>query len=241
MEITAGAWHFTYVSWNIGIDFIKWGFPFASLIEPTDDNYLNSFNQYTNSIIKKVMYYRGKPSQRMLVKGHFLIATNTLQKRFPDARFFTVVRDPLEHFQSFINFIMIISADGPPSNELLLPPIGWKQVCEYVIYTQIPFCEQEMLFYDQSDDKKLAIPFKMYVNKLNDVLQTIYSFCNIPIPTTNVITTLQTTHDCTNRKASYNLKFNRSLSDLGIDVEKLKEHLTMYAQWLENLDKKLNL
>ena len=160
MEITAGAWHFTYVTWNMGIDFMKWGFPFAPLTEPTNDHYLNSFNQYTDSIMKKVMYHRGKPSQRMLVKGHFLIATNALQKRYPDAKFFTVVRDPLERFQSFINFIMIISADGPPCNELLLPPISWKQVCEFVINTQIPFCEQEMLFYNQSDDKKLAIPLK---------------------------------------------------------------------------------
>ena len=72
----------------------------------------------------------------------------------------------------------------------------------------------------------------MYVNKLNDVLQTIYSFCNISMPATDAITTLQTTHDRTNRIASYNPKFDRNLSDLRIDIEKLKEHLTMYTQWL---------
>ena len=100
-----------------------------------------------------------------------------------------------------------------------------------------------MLFYDRSDDKRLAIPFTMYVNKLNDTLQMVYSFCNIQMPThvsSNAIAAQNTTHDRTNRKASYNPEFNRSLSDLGIDPEKLKERLTGYIQWIENLDKKLN-
>ena len=126
----------------------------------------------------------------------------------------------------------------------LFTPIPWKVIREFAIYTEIPYCEQEMLFYDCSDDKKLAIPFTMYVNKLNDTLQTIYSFCNTQVPTLampNAITALKTIHDRTSRRASYNPKFNRSLSDLGIDEEKLKEQLTRYTQWLENLDKKLNL
>ena len=241
-DVIAGNWHFIYVSWYLGIDFMKWGFPFALCAEPTDDQYLNSFYQFTTSIMKKVLHHRGRPSQRMLVKGHFLIAANGLQQRFPDAKFFTVVRQPLDRFQSFINFMATVSADGPPRRQFLLSPIPWKVIREFVIHTQISYCKEEMLFYDHSDDKKLAIPFTMYVNKLNDTLQIIYSFCNIRVPTltmSNAITAMKTTHDRTNRKASYNPKFNRSLSDLGIDEEKLKEHLTRYTQWLETLDKKL--
>ena len=113
-DVIVGTWHFTVVSWYMGIDFMKWGFPFAPLKEPTDDQYLNIFYQFTTSIMKKVVYHRGKPLQHMLVKGHFLIAANGLQQHFPHAKFFTVVREPLECFQSFINFIATVLADGPP-------------------------------------------------------------------------------------------------------------------------------
>lgn len=240
-DVIVGAWHFSYLSWYMGIDFMKWGFPFAPLTEPTDENYLKIFYEFTHSIMKKVVYCRGRSSQHVLVKGHFLIAANGLQQRFPDAKFFTVVREPLDRFQSLINFMAIISADGPPRKDYLLSPMPWKTLCEFAIHTQIPYCKQEMSFYDQSDDNKLVIPFTMYVNKLNDTLQTIYSFCDIQVSTlvtSNAITAQTTTHDRKNRKASYNPKFNRSLSDLGLDEEKLKEHLTKYIQWIQNLDKK---
>lgn len=242
-DVIAGTWHFTYLSWYMGTDFMKWGFPFASLTEPTDSHYVKSFCEFTDSIMKKVVYHRGIPSQHVLVKGHFLIAANDLQQRYPNAKFFTIVREPLSRFQSSINFMMTISADGPPNRDYLLSPVSWKVVSEFVIHTQIPYCEQEILFYDKSNNNKLAIPFMMYVNKLSKTIQAIYSFCNIPLPTlvmSNAVTAQKTTHDRTNRKASYNPKFNRSLSSLGIDEEKLKEHLIRYIQWIESLDKRLN-
>lgn len=240
-DVIFGAWHYTYLSWYMGINFMKWGFPLASLTEPTDNQYLKSLYEFTDSVMKKVVYHRGRPSQRVLVKGHFLIAAKGLQQCFPDAKFFTVAREPVNRFQSFINFMVTISFDGPPRIDYL-SPVPWKVVCQFVVHTQIPYCEQEMLFYDQSDDKRLAIPFTMFVNKLNNTLQTVYSFCNIQAPVlvlSNAIIAQRTTHDRTNRKASYNPKFNRSLSELGIDEEKLKEHLKRYIQWIKSLDKKL--
>ena len=242
-EVTVGSWHFLYLSMYMGSDFMKWGFPSSPISGPTDYHFVKSYYEFTDSVIKKVVYHRGRPSQRVLIKGHFLIAANGLQQRFPDAKFFTTVREPLGRFQSFINFIATVLAEGPPRRSDYLTPVSWKVLRKSVVHTQIPYCEQEMLFYDQSNDKRLAIPFTMYVNKLNETLQTIYSFCNIQMPThmsSNAITAQNTTHDRTNRKASYNPEFNRSLSDLGIDPEKLKEHLTRYIQWIETLDKKFN-
>jgi len=242
-EVIAGTWHFSYLSWHMGFDFMKWGFLFAPLTEPTDDQFAKKFREFTDSIMKKVMYHRGRPSQRMFVKGHFLIAANHLQQRYSKAKFFTIVREPLDRFQSLINFMMTVSSYGPPKKTYLLSRVTWKVICKFVIHTQILYCEQELLFYDQSKDNKLAIPFTMYVNKLSDTLQMVYNFCNIQMPTpvmSNAIIAQTTTHDRTSRKASYDPKFNRSLSSLGIDEGKLKEHLTKYIQWIENLDKRLN-
>lgn len=241
-DIIVGTWHFSYLSWYLGIDFMKWGFPFAKLKEPTDEQYLKSFHEFTDSIMKKVVYHRGRSSQHVLIKGHFLIAVNGLQERFPDAKFFTVIREPLDRFQSFMNFLATISADGPPRKDCLLSPVTWKVTCKFVIHTQIPYCEQEMLFYEQSNEKRLAIPFTMYVNNLKDTLQTIYSFCNMQAPIlviSNAVTAQNTTHDRRSRKASYNPKFNRALPDLGIDEEKLKGHLIRYSQWIQKLEKEL--
>ena len=90
--------------------------------------------------------------------------------------------------------------------------------------------------------KKTGLSFHLpctYVNNLNATLQSVYSFCGITIPDRVVseATRLQnTTHDCTERRASYDPNFNRSLTSLGVDEEKVKEHLTEYFEWIDQLE-----
>ena len=79
----------------------------------------------------------------------------------------------------------------------------------------------------------LAIPFTMYVNNLSTTLRQIYSFCNIPIPDhvlSKAIKLQNTSHDLTKLRASYDLYLNRSLTSLGVDEDKVKEHLTEYIE-----------
>ena len=86
---------------------------------------------------------------------------------------------------------------------------------------------------------KLVIPFTMYVNNLSVALQCIYSFCDTPIPdhvVSKAIKLQSTTHDRTKRRASYDPNFNRSLTSLGVDEEKVKEHLTKYIEWVDQLE-----
>lgn len=239
LEIVAGAWHHTYLAWYLGYSFMKWGFPFSAIKEPVDEQFPKSLFDFIEHVMKKVMYSRGKPSQCMLVKGHFLKLAGALKHRYPNARFFTVVRKPEERFHSFINFMMTISVDGPPAKDYALMPVSWKVLRDYVIYTQTSYCEEEMLFYEQSKDKKLVIPFNMYVNDLNATLQSIYSFCNLSMPadvSSNVAVTQSTTHNRQKRRESYDPLLNRSMCSLGVVEEKLNESLAEYNQWIIQLE-----
>lgn len=239
LEIVAGAWHHTYLAWFLGFSFMKWGFPFSAINEPVDEQFCKSLESFIDHVMKKVMYNRGRPSQRMLVKGHFLKLADKLEHDYPNAKFFTVARKPQERFQSFINFMMIICIDGPPCKDYALMPASWKVLRDYVIYTQSSFCEQEMSFYEQSKDNKLVIPFSMYVSDLSATLQSIYSFCNISMPTdlsSNVVEMQSTTHNRQKRRESYDPQLNRSLDSLGVNIEKLDENLAKYNQWIMQLE-----
>lgn len=242
-EIVAGAWHHTYLAWYLGYSFMKWGFPFSAIEEPVDEQFCKSLLDFINLMMKKVMYSRGKSSQRMLMKGHFLKLASALEHHYPNAKFFTVVRKPQERFHSFINFMMTISTDGPPSKDYALMPVSWQVLRNYVIYTQTAFCKQEMSFYEQSKDKKLVIPFSTYVSNLNDTLQSIYSFCNLSIPTdvlSNIAIMQGTVHNRQKRRESYNPLLNRSLDSLGVVEEKLNESLAEYNQWIMQLEESKN-
>ena len=209
-----GVWHINLFSWYLGSAFFNWGFSYAKLQEPIDEKFYGSFLLFTNHVMKKVIYLRGSPKQRALLKGHFLLAAEALKQQYPNAKFFVVVRQPLDRFQSNINLLKVMSTDGPHSKVWRLFPPSWKVIRDYVISTQIPYCEQEMSFYKDGQVNRLAIPFAVYVNNLSATLRSIYSFCNIPIPdhvVSKAVRLQKTTHDRTKLKVNYHPDFNKSL------------------------------
>ena len=232
-------WHLNLFSWCLGSSFFNWGYSYAKLQEPIDENfYAYSFLFFTNHAIRKVMYLRGSPKQRVLLKGHFLLAADLLKQQYPKAKFFAVLRQPLDRLQSHINLLKVISADGPLTKVYYLFPPSWKVICKHIISTQIPYCKQEMLFYKNDQENRLVIPFTLYVTNLSATLQHIYSFCNIPIPdhvVSRAIKLQNTSHD--RSRLNYHPNFNRSLSSLGVDEKKVKEHLTEYIEWVNCLEK----
>ena len=185
------------------------------------------------------MYHRGTPTQRALVKGHFLMVANELAQRYKGAKFFTVVREPLDRFKSSINFAKVVDVLERDGFGYPICPMSWKVARDYVVDTQIAYCKEEKSFYEESQGNKLVIPFNKYVNNLSATLESVYSFCNIPIPShvlTNAGKIQNTTHNREKRRASYDPKFNRSLSSLGVDEDKLRDQLTDYYQWIKQYD-----
>ena len=75
----------------------------------------------------------------------------------------------MERFYSVINFIKVFSVDGPTSKGLNVFPMTWRVACDWVIESQICYCEEEMNFYNQSEENtrnKLGISFDTYVKNL---------------------------------------------------------------------------
>ena len=174
--LVSDVFHHMFLSWYLGWRFMKWGMPLSTIKGPIDEQLCESRFYYINALMKKVMYNRGKPSQRMLVKGHFLRNAHEFERQYPKAKFFATVRQPEERFRSLINYIFTITIDGPPIKENSLFPVSWKVLRNYVIDTQISYCEQEMSFYKDSQSNKLLIPFTVYVKDLNTALKSIYAF-----------------------------------------------------------------
>ena len=239
LDILLGKFHHTDLSWYLGWRFMKWGMPLSAVQGQVDEQFCDSNFDYVNALMKKVMYSRGRPSQRMLVKGHFLKTAHKFEKQYPKGKFFATVRQPEERFRSLINFVITFSTDGPPARSHALFPVSWKVLRNYVIDTQICFCEQEMSFYKHPQNNKLVIPFTLYVDNLSAALKSIYAFCNISVPA-GVISKADavqtTTHNRQQRRSSYKKEFNKSWEELGVDEEKLSEHLSEYKNWIEQLD-----
>ena len=242
-EVAVEVAHMSFLSCNLGASFMKWASVCCNLKDqPMDREIVNIFIEFTDRIMKKVMYHRGLPNQQIFVKTHMLIAARELEQWYDGAKFCTLVRHPLEQCRSVINFLKLLSVDGPLTKRLILFPIPWKLARDYVIEVQTYYCEDEIAFFDQSEDNtknKLAISFDTYVNNLAGTLQQVYSFLNIPVTTellSKAAVLQKTTHDRTKRRASYDPKYNRTLSSLGVDEEKFKEYLSDYINWKKRLE-----
>ena len=98
-----------------GFSIFNWGFSYAKLEKPIDGKFYESFFYCLHSYhaMKKVLYLRGSPKQGVLLKGHFLLAAEAMKQQYPKAKFFAVVRQPLDRLQSNINLLKVISTDGP--------------------------------------------------------------------------------------------------------------------------------
>ena len=57
----------------------------------------------------------------------------------------------------------------------------------------------------------------------------------------NAIRVQHTTHDFTERRASYDPRFKKSLASLGVDEERLRERLSEYIDWMNSLESLKNL
>ena len=233
-------WHFGVISFYLDASFACWGFSFSKL-DPNCHcaDFFQRLVPFTDCMMKKVMYYRGNPKQRVLIKGHFVVNASALEQLYPKGKFLAVVRNPLHCIPSYINLLKACVEDGPGKTIYGLFPATWKVLRDHVIQTQVPFCEQKMAFYKEPADNKLVIPFTTYVKNLSATLQSIYSFCDIPIPDdvmSNAVSLQNTTHDYAKLKASYDPKYCRTLASLGVNEKKLRERLSEYIEWMNSLE-----
>ena len=97
LEASLGVTHMVALSCNLGVSFMKWGFlSSAQKEQPVDREFCKIFIELNDCVIKKVMFHRGLPNQRIFIKSHMLIVARELEQRYYGAKFLTVVQDPIE-------------------------------------------------------------------------------------------------------------------------------------------------
>ena len=161
----------------------------------------------------------GRP-RRLFLKGHFLGGAPALERRYPDARFLTVVRTPGPRLRSEINFLRV----SPPLMGLGYTPWAW--LVPSILATEVDYCEAEMAFYARPGAARCVIRFDDYVRDLRGALRTVYRVC---LDQETLPPHLPTEHE-PRKRTDYLI--DRSLEQLGIDEAALDQRLSAYLAWV---------
>jgi hypothetical protein len=161
----------------------------------------------------------GGEAKRLFVKGHFLCAAPALARRFPDARFLTMVRVPDARLQSAVNYLRANPFDAT------LGPAPWAWIAEALLGTEVAYCEAEQTWFTATDGpSRCVVRFDDYVRDLPATMTRVYAEClDGPLPPG-----IPREHP-PRRRGQYLL--NRSLAQVGIDAEAVNQRLESYVRW----------
>jgi len=160
----------------------------------------------------------GSP-RRLFVKGHFLAGAPALARRFPDARFFTMLREPAPRFQSGINYIRVNPIDA------VLSPPPWPWLVAGALRTEVEYCQVEKAWFTAPDGpRRCVLRFHEYLGDLPGTLRRVYAECLDSTPPPDA-----PTEHPPRRRSHYQV--DRSLEQLGIDAVAVHLHLADYVAW----------
>jgi len=189
----------------------------------------NELIRFIDAIGRKTLLHawRKSPNQtrHLFIKGHFLNIAPELAKKYPDARFLTMVRAPEKRFQSLINFMRCGVTIAP------CLPTPWPWIVEYVCTSEVLYCEMEMAWYESPDGpRRCVVRFDDYVKDLEGTMRKVYRECldrelspHVPL-----------THAA---RARTNYSVDRSLEQLGVDEAAVKKRLEAYGRWCKSAPK----
>jgi hypothetical protein len=96
--------HLNYLSPFNGADFAAEEFGFARLTDTNRTLWEDDFVRFLERTGRKRLLLADGP-RRLFVKGRFLAAAPALARRFPNARFLTMIRAPERRLQSAVNYL----------------------------------------------------------------------------------------------------------------------------------------
>jgi hypothetical protein len=219
--------HLNGLAFQLGADVIVKEFNSARFEEYNQYLFDVCFVEYIDRIARKTLLYNGfdacsSTNRTFLLKGHFLQSACSLQRKYPGVRFLSVLRDPLDRLQSGINHMAVNSTlwQGKSPN--------WGSLVEAFRQIEVEYCKLEMDWYvnkSDSDSRKLVVKFRDFTKDRQKTMDRIYNDlldCSDSIP-----------HFDIPSKALKNYSVNRSLKELGVDEERLKQELVDYYAWMK--------
>lgn len=174
---------------------------------------------------KSILYAGGAPSgepRRFYLKGHFLFAAQQLCEHFPDARFLTVIREPVSRLRSGINYMRV----NPP--DPVLGPVPWSWLTDTLSFTEVDYSQVEQQWFTRGTNcRRSVIRFTEFVNDLESAMQRVYLDC---FDSGELPPHIPKNHPPRERK---HYSVNRTLSELGVDEAALKDQLREYMDWCQ--------
>lgn len=221
--------HLNGLAFQLGADVIVKEFNCARYEEYNRYLFEHCFVEHVDRIGRKTLLYNKANNmsetsdQIFLLKGHFLQSSGALQKKYPDACFLSVLRDPLHRLKSGINHMAVNATlwQGKSPN--------WGSLTEAFQQIEVQYCQLEIDWYrNNNGTKRVAVRFDDFIKNSKKTIKRIYE---------DLIETDQNDIPYFDipSKAVKKYSVDRSLSELGVNEAELKEELKEYYSWMKSL------
>lgn len=216
--------HLNHLAPLLGPDVLAEDFGFAGPAPHNRRLWEQDFVSLLDRIGRKTLLHAGPAPdgrpRRFFVKGHFLAAAEALARRFPDARFLTMIREPAPRLQSGINFLRANPMDAT------IGSVPWVWLAAGLLRSEIAYCEQEQAWFTRSDGpRRCVLRFSEYVRDLEGAMLEVYREC---LDTEELPAHVPRQHP-PRKRTEYLL--DRSLAQVGVNEAELDARLAPYIAW----------
>ena len=228
--------HLNGLAYQLGPEVVVRELHTAAFIEENRSLFEECFVDFVDRIARKTMLFHGLTSQtsddRMfLLKGHFLQSANVLQRKYPDARFLTVLRDPMDRLKSGINHMAVNATlwQGKAPR--------WDWLAKAYQQIEVEYCVREMEWYgnncsiasDRMPGSKIrnnchTVNFDKFVKNFDKTMKDVYK---------DLLQEETLSDFAAPSKVSTHYTIDRTLHDLGVDEAGLKSQLSDYYAWVK--------
>lgn len=165
--------HFYSLAYELGADSMLYNGPISDRKEY--GGLWDDFDRYIHDIMLKTIYFNGSSSRhRVMIKGHFLAAASTLEVRYSDATFVTVVREPSKRLVSLMNFVL--AAKLAMGTDVMGVPtkLNLLDVGEAITRLEVDYGVKERDFFVVNRDRKVVVKFEEYVENPVKAMEGVY-------------------------------------------------------------------
>lgn len=221
-EVSLYSCHLNGLSMHLGPEVLRDEFAMGEAAPWNRRQWEHDFVELFDRIARKTLVWNGAAdgSRRVFIKGHFLAAADALERRFPDARFLTMVRHPSKRLRSAINYLRA----NPVAPAL--GPAPWSTVGPAIAQTEARYCEVEQAWFCRENGaRRCVVRFTDFVEDLEGTMRKVYREC---LDLDELPPHVPREHT-PRRRTSYLL--DRSLDRVGVDRTAFEARLAGYIEW----------